>query len=104
MRTVAHAVAGAHALFHRFVLRRAWTSFVVMGLSFLGFGIGTVSLATVLKANLDLVFNFGWQALMDGAARQLLELLFNGYVAMAFYVVFKACEHRLVHGLGEPPR
>jgi len=90
-----------HALFHRFVLRRKSTSFVVLGLSFVGFGIGTLSLATVLKANIDLVFEYGWQALMDGAAMQLIELLVNGYLAMACYVVFKACEHRLVHALAE---
>ncbi len=92
----------AHALFQRLVLRRVWTSFIVMGLSFLGFGIGTVSLASLLKSNLDLVFSYGWQALMDGAAVQLFELLLNGYLAMFFYVVFKACEYRLVHGLGKP--
>lgn len=91
----------AHALFHRLVLRRAWTAFVVMGLAFLGFGVCTVSIATFLKAALDLVFDVGWQALEDGAARQLAGLLFNGYLSMAFYVVFKACEYRLVHGLSE---
>ena len=58
---------------------------------------------TLLKANLDLVLNYGTQALMDGAAMQLFELLFNAYMAMAFYVVFKACEYRLVHGLSEAP-
>jgi hypothetical protein len=95
--------AAARALFHRFVLRRAWTAFVGLGVSFLGFGVFTVSLASVLKANLDLVLQYGWQALMDGAAMQFFELMVSGYVAMAFYVVFKACEYRLVHGLTETP-
>ncbi len=94
-------IARAHALFHRLVLRRAWTAFAVMGLSFLGFGVCTVSIATTLKAALDLVLDVGWQALEDGAARQLAGLLFNGYLSMAFYLVFKACEYRLVHGLSE---
>jgi ABC-type dipeptide/oligopeptide/nickel transport system permease subunit len=93
----------ARSLFHRLVLQRAGTCFFVMGLSFLGFGIGTVNLASLLKANLDLVLNYGWSALIDGAALQLLELLSNAYLAMAFYVVFKACEHRLVHGLSAGP-
>lgn len=92
----------ARALFHRLVLRRAWTAFAALGLSFLGFGVFTVSLASVLKANLDLITQYGWQALMDGAAMQLAELLSSGFVAMAFYVVFKACEYRLVHGLTDP--
>jgi len=93
--------ARAQALFHRLVLRRVSTSFVVLGLSFLGFGIVTVNLATLLKLNLDLVVQYGWQALMDGAAQQLLELLLSGYASMAFYIVFKACEYRLVHGLAD---
>jgi hypothetical protein len=96
-------VARLRALFQRFVLQRAWTAFIALGLSFLGFGIGTISIATLLKANLDLVIEFGWQALQDGAARQLAELLLNGYASMAFYVVFKACEYRLVHGISDPP-
>ena len=91
----------ARSLFHRLVLQRAWTCFIVMGLSFLGFGIGTVNLASLLKANLDLLLNYGTQALMDGAALQLFQLLGNAYMAMSFYVVFKACEYRLVHGLSE---
>lgn len=94
----------AHALFHRLVLRRAWTAFLVLGLSFLGFGVCTVSIASFLKAALDLVLETGWQALEDGAARQLAGLLFNGYLSMLFYVVFKACEYRLVHGLSDERR
>jgi hypothetical protein len=96
-------VTRARSLFHHLVLQRSWTCFVVLGLSFLGFGIGTVNLASLLKANLDLVLKYGAQALMDGAASQLLQLLWNAYMAMAFYVVFKACEYRLVHGLSENP-
>jgi hypothetical protein len=29
----------------------------------------------------------------------LIELIFTGYLSMAAYVVFKACEHRLAHDL-----
>jgi hypothetical protein len=91
--------ARTKTLFQRLVLRRVWTSFVVMGLAFLGFGINALNIATLLKANLDLVLGYGWQALEDGAAMQLFELLTSAYLSMACYVVFKACEHRLVHGL-----
>lgn len=93
----------ARLLFQRLVLRRAWTAFVALTLSFLGFGVSTVSLATTLKANLDLITMHGAQALADGAAQQLLELAGGGAAAMAFYLVFKACEYRLVHGLSTPP-
>jgi hypothetical protein len=33
--------------------------------------------------------------------QQLAELLLNGYLAMAAYVVFKACEYRLSHWLAD---
>jgi hypothetical protein len=44
----------------------------------------------------------GWRALMDGAARQFVELLVTGYLSMAAYIVFKACEYRLAHELSDP--
>jgi len=75
-----------------------------MGLAFLSFGAGTFNLFTVLKASTELVFNYGWMALADGAAQQLVELLVTTYLSMAAYVLFKACEHRLVHWLAEPAR
>ncbi|MES2960694.1 MAG: hypothetical protein V4792_21065 [Pseudomonadota bacterium] len=88
----------------RLVFGRRWLTFVVMGLAFLGFGAGTFNLFILLKANTDLVFEHGWMALGDGAAQQLLELLFTAYLSMAAYLLFKACEHRLVHWLAAPER
>ena len=88
----------------RLVFARRWLTFIVMGLAFLGFGAGTFNLFILLKANTDLVFEHGWMALGDGAAQQLLELLITAYLSMAAYVLFKACEHRLVHWLAEPER
>lgn len=89
--------------FQRVVLRRVWLSYVVMGLGFFVFGAGTLNLFFLLRANTGLVYDHGFSALMDGGAQQLAELLVTGYVSMAAYVVFKACEHRLVHWLGDPP-
>ena len=89
--------------FHRVVLARRWATFGVLGLSFFGFGIGTLNLFFVLRANVALIGEHGWMALMDGGARQLVELLLMGYLSMASYLVFKACEYRLVHWLGDPP-
>ncbi|MBI5258031.1 MAG: hypothetical protein HY855_16130 [Burkholderiales bacterium] len=88
--------------FHRVVLRRLWLSFVVMVLSFFAFGIGSLNLFYLLRANANLLLDHGWQAVMDGGLAQLAELLFSGFAAMAAYIVFKTCEHRLVHWLGEP--
>jgi hypothetical protein len=91
------------AWFHRVVLARRWLTFIVMGLAFLAFGIGTLNLIHVVQANLELLVEHGWQAVMDGGGRQLVELLVTGYLSMAGYLVFKTCEHSLVHALGEAP-
>jgi hypothetical protein len=89
-----------NTLFQRLVLRRLWLTFVVLGLSFMGFGAGTLNLGWLLLANAQLLREHGGQAVMDGALRQLLELALSGYASMAAYVVFKACEHRLSDWLG----
>jgi hypothetical protein len=88
--------------FHRVVLSRLWLAFIVMAVCFFAFGISTLNLFYLLRANGSLLLDYGWQALMDGAAAQLLELLVNGLAGMAAYVVFKACEHHLVRWLGDP--
>ena len=83
----------------RVVLKRRWATFVVMGLSFLVFGIGSLNLFYVARASINFVLEHGWVALMDGAALQLLEIVVTGYFCIAAYVLFKTCEHRLVHWL-----
>ena len=92
------------AWFRRVVLTRRWLSFVVLGLAFFVFGSGSLNLFFLFKANGELLVEHGWQAVMDGALQQSLELLVTGYVSMAAYVVFKACEHSLVHHLVDPER
>ena len=85
--------------FHRIVLSRRWLTFLVMGLAFFVFGAGTFNIFMLFSANARVILDFGWQALMDGAARQFAELLVTGYLSMAAYVVFKACEYRLTQDL-----
>jgi hypothetical protein len=80
-------------LFQRWVLSRLWLTFIVLGLSFLAFGM----------ANTRLLSEYGWQAITDGALRQLLELAATGYLSIAAYIVFKTCEHRLSDWLGHGP-
>jgi hypothetical protein len=82
--------------FRRIVLARRWVAFLVMGLTFFGFGLGTLNLFMLLKANADLLTMHGWQAVGDGGLRQLVELVATGYASMACYLVFKACEYSLV--------
>lgn len=86
--------------FQRLVLSRLWLTFIVLGLSFLGFGAGTLNLGLLLMANTRLLGEYGWQAVMDGALRQLVELVLSGYLSIAAYVVLKTCEHRLSDWLG----
>ena len=87
--------------FQRVVLRRKWLTFIVMGLSFFTFGVGSLNLFFLLQANGNLLLEHGWQAAADGGLLQLIELLFSGFAAMAAYLLFKTCEHRLVHWLGD---
>jgi hypothetical protein len=95
-------VATLKRWFHRVVLSRLWLSYVVMCLAFFAFGIGTLNLFYLLRANSALLVDHGWQAVMDGGAMQFAELTVSGFAAMAAYVVFKACEYRLVHWLADP--
>ncbi len=85
--------------FQRVILQRYWLCFVVLGLSFFAFGAGTLNLIYIFKANADLIVTHGWVALADGGGMQLMEILFTGYASLLAYVVFKACEYRLTHGL-----
>ena len=91
------------SLFQRLVLARVWLTFVVLGLAFLGFGLGTINLGLLLMANTRFLAENGWMAVMDGGLLQLLELLANGFASMAAYIVFKTCEHRLSDWLGHAP-
>jgi hypothetical protein len=85
--------------FRRVVLSRSWLTFLVMGFAFFVFGVGTYNIFMLLSANIGLITQYGWLAVMDGAARQFIELVVTGYLSMFAYVIFKACEHRLAHGL-----
>ena len=86
---------------HRVVLRYRSVTFVVMGLSFFAFGIGTLNLFFLLQANANLLLENGWLAVAEGGLQQLVELLISGFAALAAYLLFKVCEHRLVHWLSD---
>ena len=55
----------------RAVFARRWLTFIVLGLSFFAFGAGTVNLFRLLAANVSLLTEYGWQAVVDGGGRQL---------------------------------
>ena len=79
--------------------RRPWLVFFAAGVAFFGFAILSVNLVHLLSANLNLIAEHGAQALMDGAAQQLIELLLSGYGALACYFAFKFCERIIVDWL-----
>ena len=87
--------------FQRVVLTRPWLTFVVLGLAFFCFGMVTLNLLHLLRANAELIVDNGVMALADGGARQLFELILDGYLAMLAYVVMKTCEHALSHWLAD---
>ena len=76
-------------------------TFVLMGLSFFAFGALSLNLIYLLKTNVELFLDYGAMVIEDGALLQLLQLLGYGYLSLAFYLLFKACEHILVIRLTE---
>ena len=88
--------------FSRYVLAHTAVSFVVLCASFGLFGAGTLNLFKMFSDNWDFISANGWMALTDGGAQQLLELLMYLFISMLNYLVFKACEHSLVHKILHP--
>ncbi len=78
-------------------------TYALMGLGFLAFGASSLHLAQYVAANLSFLGMHGLDAIMDGGLWQSLELLLNAYAAVAFYLLFKTCEHALVERLAHPP-
>jgi|InoplaM2PM_1038566.scaffolds.fasta_scaffold07956_1 hypothetical protein len=84
---------------YRMLSRRWWLALLLLGLSFVAFGIASLNLLDVLQANLRFLGEHGSDAVREGALLQLFELVVYGYVAAAFYLVFKVCEKVLVQRL-----
>jgi hypothetical protein len=82
-----------------FLQRHYGLTFVLMGITFFLFGLLSLNLIYLFKSNIDLFLQYGTMVIADGALRQLFELIGYGYLSLAFYVMFKACEHILVDGL-----
>ena len=82
-----------------FLYHHPRSTFVLMGASFLAFGVATVNLFVQLKANIDLFLEYGLMVIEDGALQQLAELLGLTSGSMIFYLLFKLCERILVERL-----
>jgi hypothetical protein len=76
--------------------RHWWLSLLLMGASFVAFGLASLNLLQMLGANLSFLAEHGIDAVREGGLLQLLELIVSGYAAAVFYIVFKLCEKALV--------
>jgi len=83
------------------IAQRPLAAFVLLGLFFVLFGVSSLNLIYVFKANIELILAHGWAALANGAAWQFIELVLLGYLSAAFFVAFKVCEKLLVDRLAE---
>jgi hypothetical protein len=84
---------------YAFLSRRWWLAFLLMGVSFVLFGLVTLNLLHTLNANFKFLSTYGVDAVREGGLIQLLEMIVSGYFAAASYVVFKLCEKVLVERL-----
>ena len=79
---------------------RHWLrTFFAMGIAFVMFGMLSLNIVQVISANIRFLLENGFMAIQDGGLEQLLELAVSAYGAVAFYVMFKTCEHALVQRL-----
>ena len=79
-----------------YLYARPRLTFVLMGVFFLLFGVTTVNLFVLLKANIELFLDYGLMVIADGALEQLVDLVGSVYLGMVFYLLFKVCERILV--------
>ena len=84
---------------YAFLYERWWVTFVLLGVSFVLFGLLTLNLLHTLSANFEFLSMYGVEAVREGGLLQLAQVIASGYFAAACYVVFKLCEKVLVERL-----
>jgi hypothetical protein len=82
-----------------FLSRWWWLTFLLMGVSFVMFGLVSLDLLHTLGANLEFLGMHGLDAVREGGLTQLAGIVVSGYAAALFYVFFKLCEKVLVERL-----
>ena len=82
-----------------FLSDRWWLAFLLLGFSFVMFGLSSLNLLHLVSANIDFLVMNGLDAVRDGGLLQLVSLIALGYFAALFYVLFKLCEKVLVERL-----
>jgi hypothetical protein len=88
---------GLLKLLNRLFHGPAWLAFLCMGLAAGGFTLCSLNLLSLFEANFHLIATYGAMAAFDGGILQFVELTAWGYLALAFYVVFKGCLDGLLH-------
>lgn len=86
-------------LVHRLLRFHPALTFAIMAVTFAAFSLLTANVFHLLSANLDYIGRDGLMALMEGAARQLGEIILSLIAGLACYVLFKAGERVLVDRL-----
>ena len=84
---------------YEFLADRWWLAFLLLGFSFVMFGLSSLNLLHLVSANIDFLVMNGLDAVRDGGLLQLVSLIALGYFAALFYVLFKLCEKVLVERL-----
>jgi hypothetical protein len=94
---------GHESQFFRWLVRHWIATYILMGMGFVLFGAASLNLVQMFSANIAFLSNYGLDAIQDGALMQLAELVFSTYIAVAFYLLFKTCEHALVQRVAHHP-
>ena len=76
--------------------------FLLMTVSFIGFGVLSFDLIRVLAANADYLSSYGLMALKDGGLQQLIGLCLKASIAMLFWVLFKLSELNIIQAFSQP--
>lgn len=84
---------------YAWLLRHPLACFLLLVLGFIVFGGVTLDLAKVLLANLGFLGRHGLDAVLDSGLWQLAGLLLQAALGLGGYLLFKLCEHALVHRL-----
>ena len=88
-----------HSRLYRWLSTHEFACFLLMTLAFVVFGLLSLDLVRLVSANAGFLLRAGWDGVLDGGLLQLLELGLTALAAIGAYLVFKLCEHVLVHRL-----
>ncbi len=79
-----------------YLARSPFSTLCAMTVCFLAFGYFSLNLFFLFQANIGAIREFGWLILKEGAAIQLIVILFNAFMSVVFYSLWKVCERLIV--------